>query len=32
VPDNSNVLETELVNQRMNVLRQFGFGVTLGGM
>src|SRR5260370_39571542 len=32
VPDNSNVLETKLVNERMNVLRQFGFGVTIGGM
>jgi hypothetical protein len=32
VPDNSNALETKLVNERMNVLRQFGFGVTIGGM
>ena len=28
VPDNSNVLETKLVNERMNVLREFGTQLT----
>jgi hypothetical protein len=32
VSDNSNVLETKLVHEHMNVLHQSGFGVTIGGM